>query len=1132
MSDSRYYLGIDVGSTTVKALLIEYHASEEAKILWQKYERHETRQAEKVLEYLASLEKEFASIVFASNQNIEVFVTGSGGGTLAGAIGARYYQEVLCVSHAVESHFPDVSSVIELGGQDAKIIFFKEVEGRDKKRKIMTMNDKCAGGTGAVIDKIAGKLNLTSEDLQTLPYDGVKLHPVAGKCGVFAETDINGLQKRGAPPKELMASLYEAIVQQNLTVLTRGNALNPRVLLLGGPNTFVPGLREAWRANLKQIWQERKIQWEGSLEDAIYCPQDGAYFAAKGAVELGISEEMTSEKTLYRGVGPLQEHITHRLEGIDQKNMRGLVGSPEELARFKEKYIPPEWIPPVFNKDQKIKAYMGIDGGSTSTKGVLVDDKGEVIATEYIISRGNPIEDSKQVITGLREQVEKNGALLEVAGLATTGYAKETLGEIFGADLPLVETVAHTRAALKYYPGVDVIVDVGGQDIKIIHIKDGVVKDFKLNTQCSAGNGYFLQNTAEGFGFDMADYANHAFSVNKFPKFGYGCAVFLQTDIVDFQRQGWEAPEILAGLADVLPKNIWQYVAKITNLASMGKTFVLQGGTQKNLAAVKTQVDYIIEKFKDGAKEPEVFVHKHTRVCGAIGAALEIREEFESEHSKKESAFIGLDESALIQYESIHNESTRCELCKNRCIRTFINIQGVRGKNGENFKRLIIAPCEKGSTDELSEAKSISKRLREVRAQNPDMASYAAKNVWKKQKEHIEKFSELIENSQKKFWGKKTQNSDITVASKVKKPRNQVRLGFPRVLNHYNYQPFLNGYFEALGFDHSNFVFSDFSSEKLYKEGAKRGSVDPCFPAKIAISHIHNLLEKNDEQKLDYIMFPMVNNLAAPLVNAVDYRTCPSAVGASEMSYAAFTQGTDLFRKKSIQFLKPFLNLKDSEVLESQLLQEVAMPMGISAMENSIAVRAGHAALRRFNFKLQKKGLDIIEQVERENRVALLLLGRIYHNDPGINHGIMEKFRERGYPILTVSSLPRDEQFLEKVFSYPGDEKIHPLDISDVWKNTFSVSSSLKIWAAKVAARHPHIIPIELSNFKCGHDAMTYMTIEKLIEASQTPFFSFKEIDENNPEGSIKIRVETIDYFLKRYIEEHFHKNRLDAQVI
>ncbi|MGH9761760.1 MAG: BadF/BadG/BcrA/BcrD ATPase family protein, partial [Blastocatellia bacterium] len=566
------YIGLDVGSTTVKAVVVDPVTDE---ILWQDYQRHETKQPEKVLEFLKRIEDE----VVISHDKVRIFVTGSGGSGLAPKIGAKFVQEVNAVSLAVEKLYPEAGSVVELGGQDAKIIIFKEDPETGKKKKIPSMNDKCAGGTGAVIDKINAKLRIPAEQLCDMGYYGLKLHPVAGKCGVFAETDVNSLQKMGVPPDELMASLFEAIIGQNLAVLTRGNTLRPHVLLLGGPNTYIRGMVEGWKYNIPKVWEERNYPLPEGVDpkDLIKVPNNAQYFAALGAIEFGKQED--ASVGVYKGFAELEHYITFgRLEEKQKAGGRGLYDDANDLAAFKERYKHKKFVATTFQPGQVVEGFLGLDGGSTSTKAVLIDKDRNVLVKTYQLSKGNPIEDTKDVFSKLKKQVEDQGATLVVKGVGTTGYAKDILKDTLAADVALVETVAHTESALQFYKDVDVIVDVGGQDIKLIILKNRQVKDFKLNTQCSAGNGYFLQSTAEGFGMKVEEYAEIAFTAQAMPTFGYGCAVFMQSDIVDFQRQGWKPEEIMAGLAAVLPKNIWLYVSQIPNIAALGTNFVLQGG--------------------------------------------------------------------------------------------------------------------------------------------------------------------------------------------------------------------------------------------------------------------------------------------------------------------------------------------------------------------------------------------------------------------------------------------------------------------------------------------------------------------------------------------------------------------------
>ena len=711
----KLYIGMDVGSTTVKAVVVDPVKDE---IVWQDYQRHDTKQPEKTLELLQNIEEACQLPV----DQYRIFITGSGGNALAPRLGAKFVQEVNAVSLAVEKLYPEAGSVIELGGQDAKIIIFKEDSETGKKQKIPSMNDKCAGGTGAVIDKVNAKLRIPAEELCNQAYYDIKLHPVAGKCGVFAETDINSLQKMGVPQDQLMASLFEAIVGQNLSVLTRGNTLRPEVLLLGGPNTYIRGMVEAWKYNIPKVWEEREYPLPEGVDpkDLIKVPENAQYFAAIGAVEFGKQED--ESVGTYIGTVDLEHYITYgRLEEKAKMGGSGLSENEEELAAFKERYKEKKFTPATFEPGQVVEGFIGLDGGSTSTKAVLLDKDRNVLVKTYQLSKGNPIEDTMEVIDKLRQQVESPGATLKVMGVGTTGYAKDILQDVLGADVALVETVAHTESALRFYDDVDVICDVGGQDIKIIVLKNRQVKDFKLNTQCSAGNGYFLQSTSTGFGIPVEEYADTAFDAQSMPIFGYGCAVFMQSDIVDFQRQGWKPEEIMAGLAAVLPKNIWLYVAQIPNLAALGTNFVLQGGTQKNLAAVKTQVDFIESRFKGKDVQPRVIVHEHCGESGAIGAAIESVRLWEN---GRETSFIGLDAVNEISYTTHRNENTRCFFCKNKCLRTFIDVQVGSGAVTtepprkskipllEGAKRLIVGnSCERGLVEDVEAMRVIKQGM-------------------------------------------------------------------------------------------------------------------------------------------------------------------------------------------------------------------------------------------------------------------------------------------------------------------------------------------------------------------------------------------------------------------------------------
>jgi predicted CoA-substrate-specific enzyme activase len=1126
---NRFMVGLDVGSTTVKAVVVDAETDE---ILWRDYQRHETKQPEKTLEFLRRIEAE----VGINRTNTRIFLTGSGGGSIAEQIGAKFVQEVTAVSLAVEKLHPEVYSVIELGGQDAKIIVFKDDEESGRKKKIPSMNDKCAGGTGAVIDKINAKLKIPTEELAKQGYNGVKLHKVAGKCGVFAETDINSLQKVGTPPDELMASLFEAIVLQNLSVLTRGNTLRPHVLLLGGPNSFIRGMREAWQANIPRMWVERKVAIPDGAkpEDLIKVPENAQYFAALGAVAFGKGEDDCIG--CYQGYEKLVHYIEYgRQEEKAKSGASGLVADDKELEGFKVAYRRKKFIPATFSTQQVVGGFIGIDGGSTSTKAVLLDEKGDILAKAYQLSNGNPIQDTLEMFENLRGQVEAQKATLEVLGVATTGYAKDILKDVLHADVALVETVAHTESALKFYDDPHVIVDVGGQDIKIIILHQGRVKDFKLNTQCSAGNGYFLQSTAEGFGLKVDQYADLAFSAQAMPVFGYGCAVFMQSDIVNFQRQGWRAEEILAGLAAVLPKNVFLYVASIPNLAALGSRFVLQGGTQNNLAVVKAEVDFIRNSFRAAGKHPEIIVHEHCGESGAIGAAAESLRLW---RNGQQTTFIGLDAVRKIEYRSTRNEATRCNFCKNNCLRTFIDVRTgpktdlsfvpiekvtkVPLMHGE--QRLIIATCEKGTVEDVNDMKGIKAGLDQIKEQHPNFVDVASKEVFRPVSP--KKIADPIPT---RAWTKAAKERVALMTG-----RKTLRVGIPRVLNIYTYAPLFNAYLESLGVEPENIIYSDYTSPELYRAGASRGAIDPCFPAKIGISHVYNLIqEKHRKKPLNILFFPMYDVLHSPLVNLVGTNACPTVTATPETVKAAFTKENDVFAEHNVRYLDPILNFADRKLFAYQMFQAWQPILGLSEEENDRAVELGYQALKDYEIRIRKRARQVLDQLEREDRIGIVMLGRPYHHDPGLNHEILEEFQKLGYPIFSQNTLPLDEDMLERLFGEEVRAGVisSPLDITDAWKNSYSCSTNHKIWAAKFTARHPNLVALEISSFKCGHDAPIYGVVEGIIEQSGTPYFCFKDLDENKPSGSIRIRVETIDYFLRRYREEVIRRRKAEQEV-
>ncbi len=730
--------GIDVGSTTCKYVL----ASASGELLAKAYERHNTKQAEKVLDFLSCLESEHG----LTPERDRIFFTGSGAGIIAPLVGGKIIQEVVAVAAAVEKLHPLVRFVSEIGGEDMKTIFFNG-NGPSKSKQVL-MQSACSGGTGTFIEKTARKLEIPPEQLSKMRYSGYTLHKISSKCGIFAEADANTLLKAGVSVEEIIASLFEAVVYQNLATLTRGNTPAPEILLLGGPNLFFTGLQEAWRHHLTKLWQERRVELPGDKDAAslIRVPDDALYYAAQGCIEVARREPQSTG--LYQGAGKLRWWIEEGQHEEKKKLGRGgLWKDQQELASFKARYggngtspgngksngngrHPSPATPNAEQLGTLGPVAVGCDFGSTTAKAVCLSPQKDLLFSCYALSKGNPIEDAKALFRQIRAAVG-NGTIL---GLAITGYGKDLLKDILGADCPVVETIAHASAGLHFFPDADCICDVGGVDVKIMILNNGAVTDFRLNSQCSSGNGAFLQGVAERFNIPMNEMAEGAFRAQAMPQLSMGCGVFLQSDIVNQQRKGWQADEILAGLCAILPLNVWIYAGGLNNLQQVGKKYILQGGTHKNLAVVKTQVDFILSKIP----EAEVVVHPYSGEAGAIGAALVALEWAEK---GGQTAFRGFDAIEKLSYKTATSVDTVCHWCPVNCQRSFIDVELVGGKGREwskvplakGWERVIVNnSCPKGLVEDLSEMKVIKAGIEKTKNAYPNIADVVRKEAFRR----------------------------------------------------------------------------------------------------------------------------------------------------------------------------------------------------------------------------------------------------------------------------------------------------------------------------------------------------------------------------------------------------------------
>jgi len=1111
-----YALGIDIGSTTVKYVLCDTNFHIVAKA----YTPHDTKQADTLLRLLEELSETHKNEYAAIDK---VYITGSGASRIAPTLSARFVQEVNAVVLAVEHLHPDVNAVVELGGQDAKIIHFKE--GKDGKKTVLTsMNDKCASGTGATIEKCTMKVGMESEEVQKLTFQTDKLHHVAAKCGVFAETDIVNLVKTSVPSDEIMNSLADAIVMQNLTVLTRGNTLMPKVLLLGGPNTYLPFLQDCWRMRISELWDERGIEYDKEkINELIIVPDNAQYYAALGAVIFGEGE--ANHDKSFSGLIQLKTLVDTGGTGQNDNNDTPLVSSPEELKVFKEQYAIKAFTPPKLTK--KTTCFLGIDGGSTSSKAVLVGEDGELLLKVYQLSKGNPIEDTVELLQDIQAHNTHN--FYDIQGLGVTGYAADVLGGALKADANIIETIAHMKSAQKAFgESINVICDIGGQDIKVLFMENGMMKNFRLSNQCSAGNGTLLQSMAKQFGVAVEGFADVAFKAKQAPMFNYGCAVFLDTDRVNFQKEGYTKEDqrgTFCGYFKSPPKKCLAICCSGTKSCSIwrslcptGRNTIQPGSTQSSSGLHQRQSTACHSRCT-------VDVHPHPGEAGAYGAALEARDVV---NQKGYATFVGMEEALQMTYTSKTDESTRCHFCTINCSRTFIDTQT---PSSDTVRYIAGFACEDGTVESAEAFKALKSGRKALQKTVPNLVKKESSSLFAPTYDLEEKptSSTKINEQQVKVtlggWGptfRKEIHRDFTLSSnEAKEYRKNLKIAIPKVLNVYSLAPFMRTYLEALDLNPLNIQFSNFSNEDMYLEGAKYGSVDSCYPAKVAQSHVYSLLydKKFAKKDFDYMWFPAVTELPGYVKHTMGQTSCPIVSGTPKVVWSAFTKERNLFEEKNIEYVDDALNFDNSKLLKKQLFHIWGTKLRISEDENRWAVEQAWKALDKNDKEIMADGRTIIDEAVENNEIIILLLGRPYHSDPGINHEVLDEFQSLGFKTLSMRAIPKDEEYLMQYFGEDVSSGIieSPYDIRDVWLENFSTNSAQKVWAAKFAARHPNIAVLDLSSFKCGHDAPTYSIIDKILGASRTPHLTLHDIDANKPGGSIKIRVKTFAYTLEQY---------------
>ena len=785
-------LGLDVGSTTVKTVVVDPATHD---VLHSSYERHHAHQVACSAASLRAVEQALPGRRFL------LAVTGSGAAPIAEACGAPFVQEVVAGAAAVQALYPQARTVIELGGQDAKMIFFKTDPYHGTSRvDDMRMNGTCAGGTGAFIDEIASVLGVPTEGFEELAARGTTVYEISGRCGVFAKTDIQPLLNQGVAKEDIALSTFHALVKQTIGGLAQGLDIEAPVVFQGGPLTF--------NRTLVRVFAERL----GLDPDQIIIPEHPDTIVARGAalwLMRGADAQATEPRVL--------EDIARELDAMAEHPQRTHAAVPpffesdDERRAFERAHALEAIEPPALPAGTALPVYVGIDAGSTTTKLVLLDMDGTPVDSFYASNQGEPIDVAREALMELEDAYAARGVTLQVRALGTTGYGEQLFARAFGADYHTVETVAHARAALAYRPDATFILDIGGQDMKAMWVDDGVITDVIVNEACSSGCGSFLENFARSLGIPVKDIAEAAFSSTSPAVLGSRCTVFMTSSVISEQRDGKTPADIMAGLCRSIIENVFTKVVRVPNMDALGEHIVVQGGTFANDAVLRAFEQYVGR---------EVTRSPYPGLMGAIGAALLAKEQVEKGKDGSSSSFIGFDAVRALSFTREGNVT--CPFCGNHCARTIISFStGERYVTGNR--------CSRGEV--LGDPHDAQVRERAKRAADA-----------------VSSVPNLFEERTKLLF-RRPEHAQIL-------PDNGITIGIPRVLAVWDSAPFWTALLESLGF---TVKLSAMSSHAMYERGLSAVSSDTiCFPAKLVHGHLRDLADK----QVDRIFMPIITTVA------------------------------------------------------------------------------------------------------------------------------------------------------------------------------------------------------------------------------------------------------------------------------
>ena len=972
-------LGIDVGSTTVKLLILD----DNNQIQYSRYERHMSNVFEKVGELLRELLEE------KGDMELDAVITGSGGLSLANLFGIRFEQEVIACSEAVQQIIPQTDVAIELGGEDAKITFYgSTVEQR--------MNGTCAGGTGAFIDQMAVLLNTDASGLNEAAKDYETIYPIASRCGVFAKTDIQPLINDGAKTADIAASIFQAVVNQMISGLACGHPIKGNVAFLGGPLQFLSELRK------------RFIETLNLTEDEVIFPENANYFVAIGAALLAKESDQVALSDL---IDKIEHADPSQMDGT--KRMKPLFESQQEYLEFKARHDKAKVKRGDIN-GAKGPVFLGIDAGSTTTKAALINQDKELIFEHYQNNEGDPLAVVRNILTEMYHVLPDSAY---IGRAVVTGYGEGLIRAAYKIDAGEIETMAHYKGAEQFLPGVTFILDIGGQDMKCMKIKDGAISNIMLNEACSAGCGSFIETYAKSVDLQVPEFAHQALSAENPVDLGTRCTVFMNSKVKQAQKEGATVADISAGLSLSVVKNALYKVIKLRNPKETGDKVVVQGGTFMNEAVLRS-IELILGK--------NVVRSDISGLMGAYGAAIIGCDEYVE---GDRSTILTADQ---IDSFSVKTSNGRCHGCGNNCILTISKFSdGSRYVTGNRCEKGAGLSTKKNDIPNMYQSKF--KLLFDRPVLEPDQAPKGVIG--------IPRVLNMYEDYP--FWHAFFTTLGFRVVLSPPSNKEMYENGMDTISSDTACYP------AKLVHGHIKWLVENDVKRIFYPCINYEREEDTTAPNHYNCPIVATYPEVIDKNMAEYFFENGVEFYHPFVPYDNDKRF------VREMT--KFFSGKREIDNANIRNVAEDYNLDDQRTYK-------LFAMNFTKSQISQATQAGREAYASFKKEVQKQGRDALRYMEEHDLHGIVLTGRPYHLDPEVNHGIDNVINQQEMVVLTEDSVSGMAEFPR------------PIRILDQW-----VYHSRLYKAAVFAGQRDDLDVVQLNSFGCGLDAVTTDEVDELL---------------------------------------------------